>query len=200
MKKVLDTSKIAGKKLSDMGADDLQALMVQTEAETIAEVKAEDSTLTLGAIGAPYMVGPIDITIAIGNLVLLNEIDSPFVTGNIGEEGDDLDTTECIKSLYVLALGKEALKPVMAIKQRIQALMMLKPMVEKNPDLFDSLMDRTERIAEAHADFDIAALEWYNENFVGWEFQEVINDVFGALNDVMKSAGDLPESGEKKKQ
>jgi len=161
-------------------------------------VREEDATLTLGAIGAPYKVGPIDVTIAIGNIILLNEIGSPFLQES--EEGAELEPTECIKSLYVLALGKEALKPVMAIKERVQALMMLKPMIEKNPALFDSLMDRTERIAEAHADFELAAMDWYSENFVGWDFQEVMTQIIAVFNDFMKTAGDLPQSGEKKKK
>jgi hypothetical protein len=181
-----------------MKVEEIQVLMDEAEQEAIEEVREEDATLTLGAIGSPYKVGPIDVTIAIGNIVLLNEIDSPFLSES--EEGEELDPTECIKSLYVLGLGKDALKPVMAIKQRIQALMMLKPMVEKNPDLFESLMDRTEKIAEAHADFELAAMDWYNENFVGWDFQEVMTQVIASFNDFMKAAGDLPQSGEPEKK
>lgn len=198
MQKVLDTKKIQGRSLADLDPAELNSLMLGAEEEAAQEVKDEDATLTLGAIGAPYQVGPIDVTVALGNLVLLNEIDSPFLNGDIGEEGSELDATECIKSLYVLAEGREAIRPVMAIKQRIQSLMLLKPMVDKNPDLFDKLMDRTDDIALAHADFELDAMEWYNQNFVGWDFQDVIDDMMMAFNDIMKSAENMPTSDEKK--
>jgi len=178
---------------------DLQKIMDQAANDAREAVQEEDSTLTLGAIGSAYMVGPIDITLAIGNMVLLNEIDSPFITGEIGEEGSELDTTECIKSLYVLAMGEEAVKPVMAIKQRVQSMLRLKPMVEKNPDLFSQLMDRVEAISNAHTEFELAAIRWYEANFVGWDFQEVVNEMFGALDDALtKAACDMPETDSKK--
>jgi len=197
MQVAVDTDKIAGRKLSDI--DDIQSIMQKTEEEAAAEIKEEDSTLTLGAIGSPYMVGPIDCMVAIGNLVLLNEIDSPFITGDIGEIGSELDATECIKSLYVLANGKKAVKPVMAIKQRVQSLLLLKPVVEKDPSLFESLMDRAESISQAHVDFELKAVDWYNEHFTGADFQSVLNDVFAILGDVTKVSKDLPSSDEKKK-
>jgi hypothetical protein len=193
------TPEMQAKNLSNMSVDEIQKMMDNAHEEALTEVKEEDSTLTLGAIGSPYMVGPIDVTIAIGNLVLLNEIDSPFITGELGEEGDEIDATECIKSLYVLALGQKAIKPIMAIKKRVQGMMALKPMVEKNPDMFDKLLDRCERITEAHADFELKAMAWYNENFAGWDFQNVLDDMFSALNDVMKTSEDLPSSDSKKK-
>jgi len=196
----IDTDKLAGRKLADLSPEEIQDMMTTVEIDAIESVKADDSTLTLGAIGSSYMVGPIDFTMAIGNLVLLNEIDSPFVSGEIGEEGEELNPVECIKSLYVLAKGKEAVKPVMAVKQRMQDMLLLKPMVEKNPDMLETLLDRVERISEAHIDFETKAMRWYEDNFAGHEFQEVINSVFGILNDVMKVAGDLPSSDEKKKQ
>ena len=191
MKKTVDTSKSLSK-------ENIESFLAEAEKEAVEELKQEDSTLTMGAIGCPYMVGPIDITVALGNIVLLNEIDSPFVK-DMGEEGTELDAVECIKSLYVLALGKEAIRPIMAIKQRIQGLMMLKPMVENNPALFESIMDRTEKISSAHADFEITAMEWYNENFVGWDFQDVMDDVQIALCDILKTTDDMPEPKEKKK-
>jgi hypothetical protein len=196
----VDSEKIAGRKVADLSQEELQGMMLDTEESVIEEVKAGDSTLTLGAIGGSYSVGPIDFTMALGNLVLLNEIDSPFATGEVGEEGSEVNAIEYIKSLYVLAEGKAAVKPVMAIKQRVQDMLMLKPMVEKNPDLFEKLMDRVETISEAHTRFETDAIEWYEANFAGFEFQDVINSVFVILNDVMKVAGDMPSSSEKKKQ
>jgi len=196
----LDTDMIQGKNIADMSLEDIQASMSKVEEDAIAGVQEQDASLTLGGIGSPYMVGPIDCTIAIGNLVLLHEIDSPFVNGGIGEEGVELDTIECIKSLYVLGLGKEALKPVMAMKQRIQAMMLIKPMVEKNPDLFQQVLDRIERISCAEVEFSELALEWYNENFVGHDFQEVIDNVLLSLNDLMKITEDMPSSSDSKKK
>jgi len=173
--------------------------MKRAEEDAMQEVEEEDASLTLGGIGSPYQIGPIDCTIAIGNLVLLNEIDSPFITGDLPEEGEPLDTMACIKSLYVLGLGKEALKPIMAMKQRIQAMMIIKPMVEKNPELFQQVLDRVEKISRAEVEFSENAVDWYNKSFVGHDFQEVIDGVMLALGDLMKIADDMPVSDSKKK-
>ena len=190
---------IQGRNIADINIDDVQAAMDKAREDAIQEVAEEDASLTLGGIGSPYTIGPIDCTIAIGNLVLLNEINSPFVTGDIPDEGEALDTMDCIKSLYVLGMGKEALKPIMAMKQRIQAMMLIKPMVEKNPELFQQVLDRIETISRAEVDFSEQAVDWYNENFVGHDFQEVIDSVMLSLNDLMKISDDMPVSDSKKK-
>lgn len=174
-------------------------MMDEAAEQARQEVREQDATLTMGAIGASYRIGPIDCNIAIGHLVLLHEIDSPFVNGSIGEEGEELDTKECIKALYVLALGKDAIKPIMAIKQRIQSMQIAKNMVADNPELFERVLDRIERISEAHAGFELSAMEWYEANFAGYDFQEVINDMFAAMMDVMKVTNDMPEGESKKK-
>jgi hypothetical protein len=199
MKVTLDTDKIKGKKLTDLSMEQVQELMDDSEEQAIDEIAAEEASLTLGAIGAPYKIGPIDISIAVGHLVLLNEIDSPFVSGDIGEEGEELNTTDCIKSLYVLANGEDAIRPIMAIQQRVKTLMMLKPMVEKDKSMFDALLDRAESIADAHIEFELEANRWYTENFAGHDFQTVIEDAFAAIHDVVTAAGDMPTGESKKK-
>ena len=196
-KVTVDPDKIQGKNLSNV--DDIQSLLLKTEERVIEEVETEDSTLNLAAIGAPYSVGPINISAAIGNLVLLQEIDSPFITGKIGELGEELKTIDCQKALYVLAKGKEAVAPIMAIKQRIQSMLMLKPMVEKNPVLLDKLMDRVESISEAESIFEMKAAEFYHQEFQDFDFQEVMDSVFMLLNDVLKTGLDLP-TGEATKE
>ena len=195
----LDTDMIQGKNLSGMSPEEVEGLFAKTEEKVMQEIQEQDATLTLGGIGSPYNVGPIDCTIAIGNLVLLNEINSPFITGDLPEDGEPLDTMDCIKSLYVLGLGKEALKPIMAMKQRIQAMMMIKPMVVDDPDLFDKVLDRIEKISSAEVEFTNKAVAWYEDNFVGHDFQEVIDGVMLALSDLMKIADDMPVSDSKKK-
>lgn len=190
--------RLAKKKLSDLDPEEIQSLMDATASEALDEIKDEDSTLNLAAIGSPYMVGPVDMTLAVGNLVLLNAIDSPLTRGNLGEIGEEIDSVEWIKSLYVLALGRDAVKPVMAIKERIQRLMMIKPMVDKNPALFEMVLDRIEAISMAEADFECAALEWYHDNFAGYDFQEVVNGLVSSFLDLIKISEDLPSDDEKK--
>ena len=195
----LDTSKIQGLNLADLSPDEIQSLISGAGEQAREEVEENDATLTLGALGGTYEVGPVDMTIAMGNIVLLHEINSPFITGDVGEEGEPLDSVECVRALYVLAKGREALKPIMSMKQRIQAVMMLKPMVEGNPSLMDKLLDRVERMAEAEARFTESAMTWYEETFIGYDFQEIVDSMFLALNDVMKIANDMPSDDSKKK-
>jgi len=196
----LDTNMIGGVPLNDLPPEEIKKLLHQEGQQAAREIEEDDATLTLGALGGSYQVGPIDLNIALGSIVLLHEINSPFVTGDIGEEGDPLDSTECVKALYVLAHGQKAVQPVMAMKQRIQAVMSLKPMVEKNPELFDKLLDRVERMSEAEARFAEDAMDWYDETFVGYDFQEVVDSMFLAMTDMMKMSGDLPSTEEGKKK
>lgn len=188
----LDSNKIKTVNLNSLDINDIQKLMADTQDRVIQEVEESDATLTLASIGAPYKLGPIDINVAIGNVVLLSEINSPFITGDIGEEGEKLETIDCIKAIYVLAKGKEAIEPIMAINQRIQKLHMLKSMVEKNPELFEQLMDRVEKISEAEKEFEKDAMKFYEENFTGYDFQEVVNSLFLSLADMAKMSNDLP--------
>jgi len=195
----VSTEKISGRNLTNLSVEEIQGIMDGAAEKATVEVNEEDTTLTLAAIGAGYQVGPIDINIALGNLVLLQEIDSPFINGKVGSEGDELKTGDCMKALYVLGKGKEAIRPIMAIKQRIQNMMQLKPMVESNSDLFQQLMDRIEKISESEKDFEEAARKYYADNFVGHDFQEVMDSVFASLSDIMKISGDLPQQDGKKK-
>jgi len=198
MEVTVDNETLRSKKLNELDPEEVKSLLNQTAEEVEEEIEEEDSTLNLGSIGGKYQIGPIDVTVAIGNVVLLAEIDSPFIKGEL-EEGAPLDPMDCMKALYVLGEGKKAIKPIMAMKQRIKQMMMLKPMVEKNPDLFQQLLDRTEKIADAEKDFEEAARSFYEANFVGYDFQETVDAVFIALSDVILMSEDLPSNDVKKK-
>jgi hypothetical protein len=193
----VDPKKVEGVNLANLGPDDVKKVLMDAQEDALEESKKEDVTLNLAALGGAYKVGPLDITVALGNLVLLNEINSPFISGEIGEEGEALDTMECFKAIYVLAKGREAIRPIMAIKQRIQNMMMLEKMVKGNPDLFRQLMDRVEKISEAEKEFEESASDFYRDNFVDYDFQEVVNSVFLALSDISKTSQDLPTDDEK---
>ena len=197
----VDKNKAVSCKLNEIDPEDLQAVITGAAQEAESEVEALDSTINLAAIGGTYQVGPIDSIVALGHIVLLNEIDSPFTNGKLGEEGDDLDPIDCYKALYVLALGQDAIRPIMAMKERIKAMLMLKPMVEKDPSLFQQLLDRTEKIADAAKEFEEAAVNYYTEHFVGYDLQETIDGLFSALSDMVKVADDMPseEADGKKK-
>ena len=73
-------------------------------------------------------------------------------------------------------------------------------MCKGNPELFEKLMDRVEQVSESEKDFEEAATDWYQENFVGYDFQETINAVFLALGDVMKASEDLPTGADDEKK
>jgi len=202
MAKITVDSKKAGScRLNDLDPQEVKNIIDGVGEEAEAELDEIESTINLAAVGGTYKIGPIDAFIALGHIVLLNEINSPFVTGEVGDEGEELDPVDCMKALYVLGMGREAVEPVMAMKQRIKSMLMLKPMVEKNPELFDKLMDRVEKIAEAEKEFEQAAVNYYTENFVGCDLQDAVDSLFGALADVIKVADDMPsdEVSSKKK-
>lgn len=167
----------------------------EAKEETVKDLKNIDATLNLAAIGGKYKIGPIDMHIAMGNWVLLNAIDSPFVTGAI-KEGDAIPEADCKKFFYVLGEGKEALKPIMAIKQRISVLKYLEPMAKNNPILCREIVDRAEEIGSAESIFEQNANDYFNEHFLDTNYVKVFQDIFVMLRDFDLIKQDLDYSDE----
>jgi hypothetical protein len=168
---------------------------IQIEANK--EVDFLEATLNLSAIGAKYPIGPLNIKCVLGNLVLLSAIESPLVSGEL-KQGDTLSFDDCVEAIYVLAKGKDAIKPIMNISQKITDLMLLKPMAKDNPLIADKIIQKVESISKARDEFTESAREFWNQNFVGHQFEEIINNVISAISDIAKASDDLPSNSKQK--
>ena len=182
----------AGVDINDSPPEDVNKLLIDYQEELSDEVDQMQSSMNLASIGAEYKIGPLDITCVLGNLVLLSSINSPLVSADL-KQGDALSFEDCIQAIYVMAMGKEAIKPIMGISQRINDLMLLKPLVKENPLIADKIIDKASEISKARVTFANEALVFWEENFVGFDFQEVINDMINMVADIGKSAQNLPE-------
>ena len=193
-----------GLDLNDANLSDLKPL-TQEEAtkvidesrdEIVKEVELQSSTMNLSALGAKYQLGPLSIDNVLGNLVLLTEIESPLVTDdNLTEISYD----DVVKAIYVLAKGRDVLKPLMEISQRIQDLLLLKDACKGNPELIEKIVDKAEDISNARIRFLEDARAFYDKEFVGYDFEEMINSVMNVVIDSVKAAGDNPATADKKK-
>ena len=173
---------------------DIDAVLNNVADELEEELQEADATLNLAALGAQYSIGPLDVSITLGNLVLLNQVVPEIMEINTGGEVS-FDT--CVKTLFVLAKGKEAVSSVTEIEQRIQDMYMPKTLVNDNPDLFQALMDRVELISQSRVTFVEEAKDFYLEHFVLEDFEGVLNKCIQIIDDAFMASKDVSDIQEK---
>jgi len=195
----LASALMSGLDLNDCEKTDLDAIILNPEQELEEELDEEEATLNVTAIGGEYKIGPLNVSVVLGNLVLLNIIDSPFITGDL-KEGDELTFEEVAKTLYVLCLGKDALDPVMEVQQRISDLFLLKTVAKGNPDMVEAIIKKAEAISNGRIIFAKKAIDYYNEHFLGEDFQEIVNSMMVMILDINKSLENLPQNVGKSKK
>lgn len=178
---------------NDAESNDIEKLLLDYQEDIEEEADSEEASVSISALGGEYKIGPFDVKCAIGNLALLSEINSPLVSGTL-KQGDQITFEDCVEAIYVLVKGKEACEPIMAIKQRISDLMLLKPMVKDNPILADKIIAKAEQISKARVNFTKAAIDFWEEEFLGYNFQDVINDIITSISDIMKMTETFPET------
>lgn len=187
------------KQIDDLKVQSITEEMVEQKRDEIyKEVSSENGTMNLAAIGAKYDIGPLKIQNVLGNLVLLAEIDSPLA-GDL-KQGEEISYDDCVKAIYVLSEGRKVLTEIMEIDQRVQDLIMLKDLCGNNPEMINKIIDRVELISDARIRFLDAAREFYEKNFVGFDFGDIVNSIMNMMIDTMKAAQDNPTSKDGKKK
>lgn len=181
----LEAALRGGLDLNDLEKGDIDGLLLNVDEEIDEELDDVDATLDMAALGGAYKIGDLDITMVLGNLPLLNAIDSPFMREL--NEDDELDFDDCCEAIYVLYHGKEAIEPIMHIQQRIKDLCRLKSVVKNNPELMDKLMDRTEVISQARTKFTEDARDFYLEHFEPNDLQMVVEEMCHILEDAVSA-------------
>ena len=151
----------------------------------------DEPTYNIVGIGGSYNLGPFNLTVSMGNLLLLSEIDSPLVS-ETSTEGTVVTYEDAIQAIYVIAKGIEAVEPIMGIKQRLADLIPLKEMVKDNPKAMEQVLDRAEAISSARTTFIQDATIFYEENFVGFQYNEIFATLQTILKDVATAFEDLP--------
>lgn len=152
-----------------------------------------DMAYELRALGGSSKIGPLEFQNVMGNLVLLNMVDSPFMSGELGEE---VSFEEICKALYVLFHGKEAIEPIMSIAERISDLYSLKDICKDNPLMCDKVIAKVEEISEARKTFVKDSIDFYEEHFTGEALQSVCDDLVRVLMEAAKAFEEVESSSE----
>lgn len=202
----LDTDKIQGVNLAELDVDQLKELMlsqtdevedIQGKVDTLldsahASQAESDMAYDLRALGGSSKIGPLEFDNVLGNLVLLNMVDSPFMSGDLGEEVSFEDVT---KALYILFHGQDAVGPIMAIADRISDLYTLKDMCTDNPVMCDKVIAKVEEISKARIRFAKSSMEFYDEHFTREGLQAVCDDLMRVLIEATKAFDEVDRSG-----
>jgi len=156
----------------------------------------EEPSFDMAATGVSYKIGPLDIVVSMGNLALLNEIESPFVAEELAE-GQEITFNSAAEALYVIAKGFEAAEPIMNIKQKQSEILMIAKLFKDNPAAIDKALAKHEEISNARVKFTENAIEFYNTHFSTSDFENVMIEFQTVLYDALLSLQDLPKSDSK---
>lgn len=187
-----------GLDLNDCAPGDIEGLLAREKDELEDQLSSDESSIDLAALGADYDIGPLQAQLVLGNLFLLFEIGSPFAKGL--EQDQTLTFDEVAQAVYVLCLGREVLRPLMLISQRISDLALLRPLCKGNPEMMQKVLDKAEEISEGRVRFAEEARVFYETNFAGCSLDEVVAAIMNMVIDGFKVIGDNPidPSGGKK--
>lgn len=156
------------------------------------------STAAYAMMGEGYRIGNVELKpITMTSLNLLQAIDSPFLT----DEDMDIEPSLelMLESLYVLAKGTVAIRPLIALDRRIAAAKKMEQLAESKVEYFEAYMKHIDRITdEAYAAFATAAVEFGIE--IGpFVLADAVSTLELMFADALDGFGLLPTpSGEKK--
>ena len=154
--------------------------------------------LTVAAGGKIQIAGFTLPAPAAAVIAMLELIDSPFVTGR---ENDEVTDLAVFRALYLIAERDKAVPPILRWKRREEALERLKNQfdTEESPQTVLITAEMLKTIADAQAEFDIAAMR-FGESLGAFN----IADAASQLGFYLSLAGGfdmLPnDGGSKKKQ
>jgi hypothetical protein len=142
------------------------------------------------AAGGKYQIGDIEVDpISGGILPLLSVIDSPFL--GAGPDSDDMDASDIMSAIYIIANKSEALRPLMGIERRRRALEQVRPMIVESSGHFDSFLRANEQVEQKQDDFDAAVLAFW-DTLGDVDLQQACDTVFEMLTDAMSGFAEIP--------
>ncbi len=179
----------------------LQGQAVQSDEHLDQLIAGDGSAInaeTMTVLDAGYELGNTVIRpVTLGVLPLLEVIESPFVGGL--DPDDEVGLPDIMRALYVLACGREAVRPVAAIARRTQSVESTRDIAEKAPEFYDRYLAAMDRIADAWAEFDDGASAFW-ESLGDVPPLEALRVLRRAITDSIAGLDALPQGkeGEKK--
>ena len=168
------------------------------------DIDSDIDTRTYASMGHPYRIGDLEVPpIPPARVMYLQDIDSPFVTA---AEGDDVQigTDGLLQTLYVLVKGRDAMRPLLAMKQRKKQAEKIENLASKNAEYYEIYIRSTDPVTKAWEEFEFNAREFW-ETIGGVNFQDAVETVTLMIADAFESFSALPDeddsdgnNGEKK--
>jgi len=173
----------------------------------IGEIEAEPSdadTAGLALVGGGYVIGNIEFApITMSTISLLQTVGSPFLGGGDDDAGDDvfgIDLQSVIESLYVMAGGVDAVRPLISLKHRVKAAAKMEMLAKSKPEYFVAYMSHIDTITDEALSEFCAGAAVFAEALGAFNFNDAVATVDRMFADAMDGFNMLPEtSGDEKK-
>jgi hypothetical protein len=181
-------------------ADVTAAKSVQDIRKRLEERERGSPTEALATAGGEYPLGAGTIKpFRLDALPCLAILGSPFVGAR-----DDVEPSDVIDALYVVAHGRAAMQPLMALQYRRRAILELQAKVGQDTAMLRVLADKLDEVtASAMAGFQTAALDYWS-TLRGVSLQEAADMVTRVLADGFSGFDMLPrgvaDEGDAKKK
>lgn len=179
------------KTIEDKGRDNLDASLAEAQGCDPQEVQTDQ----LAAMGGEYILGTLTLNVTPGRIMLLEKIDSPFLGSGDGDENDTIEfgLSAIAKALYVLAIGAEAVQPIMNVEAKLGRLKTLEKMAEKRPEYFKMYMDKIIEITAEETELEINAIKFYEEYMNGVEMADAGEFIMSMIKDAFEPMSMMPE-------
>jgi hypothetical protein len=141
----------------------------------------------LGALGAADLIGDLSAQNSLGRVMLLYQIDSPLLS----DDEHDLEIIDIARGIFIMAYGAEAMKPIYSVERRLKSLNAREP--KSNPELYKMWLDKVDAVSELEAEFDMAALEFFEANFNPDDFAEIRALLATLIDEQLKPLESMPE-------
>ena len=170
----------------------------KNDAELTAALDGSETAIareTLATLGAGYRIGNVELPpMLLGTVKLLELIDSPF----LDENAEDVGMSDIMRSVYVLAVGREAVRPIMAQNRRRAAIEAQKPMGSLSPEHFAVYLAAIDTVEQGWAEFeDQAAAFWEHVGPVA--LAEVATTLTQMIQDAFSGFAAVPAGKSQKK-
>ncbi len=131
--------------------------------------------MNMTELSTPYTIGKLEISNSIGRILLLADLDSPFVNASIG----DIPYTDVAIAVYIMAEGPKVAAPAVAYRRAMK---------ELNARGIDKVTDYAEAIAlvaERWSTFATDAMAYYEAN-VDLPAPAAVKEIVACINQIVE--------------
>jgi hypothetical protein len=126
-------------------------------------------------LATPYSIGKLQISNSIGRILLLSDLDSPFVSASVG----DIPYTDVAIAIYIMAEGPQVAAPALAYRRAMDELN-AKP-IEQVTDYAEALA----LVADRWSSFAADAMAYY-EAHVDLPAPAAVKEIVACINQIVE--------------